>query len=130
MGFDGHDAGLRRVSRALRDAGLEVIYLGIQQTPAAIAAAALQEDVDLIGLSSLCGAHLNLVGQVMTSLVEVGLAPPPSVVLGGTIPQRDIAAIKALGVREVFPSGSSVAVWVCLGTVIDPVAVKEGGRGS
>ena len=116
IGLDGHDAGLRRVSRALRDAGLEVVYLGIQQTPEAIASAALQEDVDLIGLSSLSGVHVSLVRQVMAKLKDIGLATVPPVVLGGTIPERDIAELKALGIREVFPSGSNMDVIIELVT--------------
>ena len=107
IGLDGHDAGLRLVARTLRDAGLEVIYLGIHQTPEQIASAALQEDVDIIGLSSLSGAHVNLTRQVLNKLKEKGIQHKP-VVLGGTIPDRDVDELKAMGVKEIFPSASNI----------------------
>lgn len=107
IGLDGHDAGLRLVSKALRDNGMEIVYLGVQRTPEEITSAAMQEDADLIGLSSLSGAHVELTRQVMAKLREKGIANIP-VILGGTIPERDVAPIKDLGVKAVFPSGSNV----------------------
>jgi len=107
IGLDGHDAGLRLVAKALQNAGMEVIYLGVQRTPEEIASTALQEDVSLIGLSSLSGAHINLTRQVMNKLQEKEIDSIP-VILGGTIPERDIAEIKSMGVKEVFSSGSNI----------------------
>ena len=104
-GLDGHDLGAKYVARALRDAGMEVIYTGLQQTPEQIAAAALQEDVEVIGLSILSGAHLGLVRKVMAKLVEAGMADI-MVLVGGTIPKTDVGELKALGVSEVFPTAS------------------------
>ena len=101
-GLDGHDMGARQLARAMRDAGMEVIYTGLHQTPAAIAEAALQEDVDLVGLSILSGAHVSLSRKVLEALHQRGCEAP--VVVGGLIPDADLAALKALGVREVFPS--------------------------
>ncbi|MDO8490855.1 MAG: cobalamin B12-binding domain-containing protein [Dehalococcoidia bacterium] len=105
-GLDGHDLGAKYVARALRDAGMEVIYTGLQQTPEQIVAAALQEDVDVIGLSILSGAHLGLVRKVMARLAEAGMADI-MVLVGGTIPKTDVGELKALGVSEVFPTASA-----------------------
>jgi len=104
-GLDGHDRGAKVVARALRDAGMEVIYTGLRQTPEQIVTAALQEDVDVIGLSILSGAHMTLVPRVMQLLREKGLHDVV-VFVGGTIPQEDIPKLKALGVAEVFLPGT------------------------
>ncbi len=105
-GLDGHDRGAKIIARALRDAGMEVIYTGLRQTPEMIASAALQEDVDVIGLSILSGAHNTLVPQLMDLLEQKGMSDV-TVLLGGTIPEADIAAIKKAGVAEIFLPGTS-----------------------
>jgi methylmalonyl-CoA mutase, C-terminal domain len=107
-GLDGHDRGAKVIARALRDAGMEVIYTGLRQTPEMIVHAALQEDVDCIGLSILSGAHNVLVPRVLTLLKDRG-ALDILVVLGGTIPAHDIVALKEKGVAEVFGPGTSLA---------------------
>src|SRR5438094_4631697 len=104
-GLDGHDRGAKVVARALRDAGMEVIYTGIRQTPEMIAEAALQEDVDVVGLSILSGAHLVLVPKVLTALRERGV-DDVLVVLGGIVPPADVPAVKQQGVAEVFGPGT------------------------
>jgi methylmalonyl-CoA mutase C-terminal domain/subunit len=104
-GLDGHDRGAKVVARALRDAGMEVIYTGIRQTPEMIAEAALQEDVDAIGLSILSGAHLEIFPRVMQLLKENGLEDVV-VFAGGTIPLEDYDAVKVMGIRAVFGPGS------------------------
>mgnify|MGYP005848826615 CR=1 FL=1 len=106
-GLDGHDRGARLVALALRDAGMEVIYTGIRQTPERIAEIALQENVDVVGLSILSGAHLSLARKVIAALRDAGIGGVP-VVVGGLVLQGDIQPLKDLGVAEVFPSGSSV----------------------
>ena len=105
-GLDGHDRGAKVVARALRDAGMEVIYTGIRQTPDMIAEAALQEDVNVVGLSILSGAHLELFPRVVKALEERGVK---DVLLfcGGIIPEADIEAVKALGFGGVFGPGTS-----------------------
>jgi|YelNatPaOPRAMG01_1025707.scaffolds.fasta_scaffold27047_3 methylmalonyl-CoA mutase C-terminal domain/subunit len=113
-GLDGHDRGARVVARAFRDAGFEVIYTGLHQTPEQIVAAALQEDVDLVGLSCLSGAHMYLFSRVLELLRQNGLEDIP-VIAGGIIPKEDIPKLKALGIREVFLPGSSlqsIVTWV------------------
>jgi methylmalonyl-CoA mutase C-terminal domain/subunit len=107
-GLDGHDRGAKVIARALRDAGMEVIYTGLRQTPEMIVNAALQEDVDCIGLSILSGAHNVIVPRVLALLKERS-ATDILVVLGGTIPAQDVAALKAQGVAEVFGPGTSLA---------------------
>src|SRR6201991_1980890 len=107
-GLDGHDRGAKIIARALRDAGMEVIYTGLRQTPEMIVNAALQEDVDCIGLSILSGAHNVIVPRVLT-LLKVQNATGILVVWGGTIPAQDVAALKAQGVAEVFGPGTSLA---------------------
>jgi methylmalonyl-CoA mutase C-terminal domain/subunit len=107
-GLDGHDRGAKVVARALRDAGMEVIYSGLRQTPQQIAAAAVQEDVDVVGLSILSGAHNVLVPEVLAALKERG-GEGIAVVVGGIIPDKDIAPLKAKGVRDVFLPGTSTA---------------------
>jgi methylmalonyl-CoA mutase C-terminal domain/subunit len=110
-GLDGHDRGAKVVARALRDAGMEVIYSGLRQTPQQIAAAAVQEDVDVVGLSILSGAHNVLVPEVIAALRERG-GDGIAVVVGGIIPEKDIAPLKAKGVRDVFLPGTSTAATV------------------
>ena len=105
-GLDGHDRGAKIIARALRDAGMEVIYTGLRQTPEMIASAALQEDVDVIGLSILSGAHNTLVPQLLDLLKEKGMHDV-AVLLGGTIPEADIPGLKAAGVAEIFLPGAS-----------------------
>jgi methylmalonyl-CoA mutase C-terminal domain/subunit len=107
-GLDGHDRGAKVVARALRDAGMEVIYTGLRQTPEMIVDAALQEDVDVIGLSILSGAHGTLVPRVMRLLTEKGLGNV-KVVVGGIIPAADIPDLKAAGVAGVFGPGTPTA---------------------
>jgi methylmalonyl-CoA mutase C-terminal domain/subunit len=105
-GLDGHDRGAKVVARALRDAGMEVIYTGLRQTPSMIAEAALQEDVDVIGLSILSGAHMALVPRIMQELEARDLGDLP-LFLGGIIPQDDVSDLKELGVAEVFGPGTN-----------------------
>lgn len=105
-GLDGHDRGAKVIARALRDAGMEVIYSGLRQTPQQIAAAAVQEDVDVVGLSILSGAHNVLVPEVLAALLERG-GEQIAVVLGGIIPAKDIAPLMAKGVREIFLPGTT-----------------------
>lgn len=104
-GLDGHDRGAKVVARALRDAGMEVIYTGLRQTPEMIAEAALQEDVDVVGLSILSGAHMTLVPRVINLLKEYGLSDV-AVFLGGIIPDEDLAELRRLGVRAVYGPGA------------------------
>jgi len=104
-GLDGHDRGAKVVARALRDAGFQVIYLGLRNSPARIVDAAIQEDVSFIGLSVLSGAHLKLTEKVLEGLKEKN-ATDIKVIVGGTIPARDIPVLKQFGVAEVFPTGS------------------------
>jgi len=105
-GLDGHDRGAKVVARALRDAGMEVVYTGIRQTPQTIAEVALQEDVDVIGLSSLSGAHMSLFTRVMDELNRRGLGDL-LVIAGGIIPDEDQEELKKIGVSAVFGPGSS-----------------------
>ena len=106
-GLDGHDRGAKVIARALRDAGMEVIYTGLRQTPEQIATAALQEDADVIGLSILSGAHTTLVPRLMALLKERQMENV-LVILGGIIPDADIPEMKRLGVSEVFQPGASL----------------------
>jgi methylmalonyl-CoA mutase C-terminal domain/subunit len=105
-GLDGHDRGAKIIARALRDAGMEVIYTGLRQTPELIASAAVQEDVDVIGLSILSGAHNTLCPQLMSLLHDKGMNDV-TVVLGGIIPEADIPALKKAGIAEIFLPGTS-----------------------
>jgi methylmalonyl-CoA mutase C-terminal domain/subunit len=107
LGIDGHDRGAKVIARALKDAGFEVIYTGIRQTPEQVVYAAIQEDVDVIGVSILSGAHMHHMRKLMEKLKEVGADDIP-VVLGGTIPVIDIDELKKIGVREVFLPGTSL----------------------
>ena len=106
-GLDGHDRGAKVIARALRDAGMEVIYTGLRQTPEQIVAAALQEDADVIGLSILSGAHNSICPRLMDLLREKGLTDV-LVVLGGIIPDADLPALKQMGVAGVFRPGTSM----------------------
>src|SRR5438067_9005696 len=105
-GLDGHDRGAKVIARALRDAGMEVIYTGLRQTPEMIAAAALQEDVDAVGVSILSGAHNTLCPRIVSLLREQGMKDT-LVILGGIVPQEDIANLKAQGIAEIFLPGTS-----------------------
>ena len=105
-GLDGHDRGAKVVARSLRDAGFEVIYTGIRQTPQMIAEAALQEDVDVVGLSILSGAHLTLCPKVVELLREQG-QQNVLVLVGGIVPDEDIEKLKAAGIEGVFGPGTS-----------------------
>jgi methylmalonyl-CoA mutase C-terminal domain/subunit len=105
-GLDGHDRGAKVIARALRDAGMEVIYTGIRQTPEQIANAAIQEGVDIVGLSSLSGAHLALFPKVVELLKEKG-ADDIVVFGGGIVPADDIPVLKKTGIREIFQPGAS-----------------------
>jgi methylmalonyl-CoA mutase, C-terminal domain len=104
-GLDGHDRGAKVVARALRDAGMEVIYTGIRQTPEMIVQSAFQEDVDIIGLSCLSGAHLELFADVMKGLGEKGIGDI-IVVAGGIIPEDDIPALEKMGIKAIFGPGT------------------------
>jgi methylmalonyl-CoA mutase C-terminal domain/subunit len=106
-GLDGHDRGAKVIARALRDAGMEVIYTGLRQTPEMIASAALQEDVDVIGLSILSGAHNAIVPRLMGLLKQYGM-DDVLVILGGIIPDADIPGLRQLGVSAVFQPGTSM----------------------
>jgi methylmalonyl-CoA mutase cobalamin-binding domain/chain len=105
-GLDGHDRGAKIIARALRDAGMEVIYTGLHQTPEQIVATVVQEDADAVGLSILSGAHMTLVPRVVELLREEG-AGDVIVTVGGTIPADDIDELKRLGIAEVFTPGAS-----------------------
>lgn len=105
-GLDGHDRGAKIIARALRDAGMEVIYTGLRQTPEMIASAALQEDVDAVGISILSGAHNTLCPRIVNLLRENGM-DDTLVLVGGIVPQEDIAKLKEIGVSEIFLPGTS-----------------------
>ena len=113
-GLDGHDRGARIIARAYRDAGFEVVYTGLHQTPEEIVEAAIQEDVDMIGLSSLAGAHKYLFRRVLDLLSEKG-ADDIVVCAGGIFPEEDIQMLKQAGIKEIFTPGSSleeIVKWV------------------
>lgn len=118
-GLDGHDRGAKVVARALRDAGMDVIYTGLRQTPEMIAEAALQEDVDVIGLSILSGAHMTLAPRVLELLRANGQADV-AVLIGGIIPTEDLPSLQAMGVAEAFGPGTSTQ------TVVE--AVRQAAR--
>jgi methylmalonyl-CoA mutase, C-terminal domain len=105
VGLDGHDRGAKIIARALRDAGMEVIYTGLHQTPEQVVEAAIQEDADAIGISILSGAHMTLVPRII-ELLEENEAEDILVFVGGTIPREDITRLKELGVGEVFTPGT------------------------
>ncbi len=104
-GLDGHDRGARVIARALRDAGMEVIYTGLRQTPEMIVSAALQEDADVIGLSILSGAHMHICPRIMALLKDKGL-DDVRVVIGGIIPDVDIPKLREVGITGIFPPGT------------------------
>ncbi|MFC1927643.1 cobalamin B12-binding domain-containing protein [Chloroflexota bacterium] len=113
-GLDGHDRGARVIARAFRDAGFEVVYTGLHQTPEQIVAAAVQEDVDLIGLSVLSGAHMTLFKRVL-ELLKASKADDVMVIGGGIIPEEDVHKLKKLGIKEIFLPGTSldkIVSWV------------------
>jgi methylmalonyl-CoA mutase C-terminal domain/subunit len=110
-GLDGHDRGAKLVARALRDAGFEVIYLGIRQRPETIAAVAVQEDVRVVGLSILSGAHVGLTEKTAKALRDAG-AGDVLLVVGGTIPKRDVARLEAAGAAAVYPTGTPLETLV------------------
>src|SRR5438105_9929865 len=101
LGLDGHDRGAKVVARALRDAGMEVVYTGLHRTPEQVVSAAVQEDVDVIGVSLLSGAHMTLVPRLLELLAEQG-ASDVAVVVGGVVPDEDVPELKKLGAAEVF----------------------------
>ena len=106
VGLDGHDRGVNVIARLLRDAGMEVVYTGMFQSPESVAHTAVDEDVDVVGLSILSGAHLTLVPLVIDALSQLGASIP--VVVGGIIPQEDVAALRRAGVTAIFGPGSSM----------------------
>lgn len=107
VGLDGHDVGARVIARGLIDAGMEVIYTGLRRTPEQVVRAALEEDVDVIGVSILSGAHLTLLPK-LRRLLDEGGAPDIGLIVGGVIPQEDIEPLKRAGVAAVFRSGTTV----------------------
>jgi methylmalonyl-CoA mutase, C-terminal domain len=122
-GLDGHDRGAKIIARALRDAGMEVIYTGLHQTPEQIVETAVQEDADAIGISILSGAHMTLVPRILDGLRENGL-DDVLVVVGGTIPREDAKALRDLGVAEIFTPGAPVAEIVDFLRVNAPVRTQ------
>ena len=106
VGLDGHDRGVKIIARALRDAGHEVIYTGLHQTPEQVVETAIQEDVDAVGLSTLSGAHLHLFGRVM-DLLKARNATDVTVFGGGIIPEEDLVSLREIGVRKVFTPGAT-----------------------
>jgi methylmalonyl-CoA mutase C-terminal domain/subunit len=123
-GLDGHDRGAKVIARALRDAGFEVVYTGLHQTPEQIVQAVVQEDADALGLSLLSGAHLVLVPRVIQALKDAG-REDVLVVVGGIIPEADVSALEAAGVARVFTPGASlVEIGAWLETALDGVQVS------
>ena len=120
-GLDGHDRGAKVIARALRDAGMEVIYSGLRQTPEQVVAAAIQEDADVIGLSILSGAHNVLFPEILKLLKERG-ADDILVVAGGIIPDKDIASLKAMGIKEIFLPGTPTQ------TLVDYIRQEAGAK--
>ena len=106
MGLDGHDRGIKVIARALRDAGMEVVYMGMRVTPDQVAQTALQEDVDVVGISILSGAHMRLIPRLTKALEDRQLLGNLLLLVGGTIPDQDVEPLKALGVGGVFPVGT------------------------
>jgi len=129
VGLDGHDRGVKIVARALRDAGIEVIYLGIHNTPAEIASAALQEDVDAVGLSIHSAAHLTLFREVIR-LLKKNRAQDTVIFGGGIVPDRDIDKLKKLGVKKVFGPGASIEEIVRFVKAISRVREAKAGHGA
>ncbi|MBW1681484.1 MAG: methylmalonyl-CoA mutase [Deltaproteobacteria bacterium] len=108
IGLDGHELGALIVSRALQDAGMEVVYLGLNLTPDQVVESAIQEDVDIIGISSMSGIHLEALSDLLELIKKKG-AENISVIVGGIIPQEDIPVLEKLGVKKVFPAGASTS---------------------
>ena len=106
MGLDGHDRGVKVIARAMRDAGMEVVYMGMRVTAEQVAQTALQEDADVVGISILSGAHLRLMPRLTAALAARGLSGEVLLLVGGTIPEDDVAPLRELGVHGVFPVGS------------------------
>ena len=106
MGLDGHDRGVKVIARAMRDAGLEVVYMGMRVTADQIAQTALQEDADVVGISILSGAHMRLIPRLTAALDQRGLTGETLLLVGGTIPEDDVAPLHDMGVQGVFPVGS------------------------
>lgn len=129
-GLDGHDRGVKLIARVLRDAGFEVVYTGLRQRPDLIAAAAVAEDVDVVGLSVLSGAHLGLTRKTLEALRERGSEDIP-VVVGGTIPSGDAPVLREMGVADVFPTGTPLEDVVArIATVAGIVGPEAGGEAS
>ena len=112
LGLDGHDRGVKIIARAFRDAGMEVVYLGMRITPEQVAQAALQEDADVVGISVLSGAHMRLIPRLTQALQERELLGNLLLLVGGTIPDEDMEPLKVLGVDGVFPVGTFTSVLV------------------
>jgi methylmalonyl-CoA mutase, C-terminal domain len=125
VGLDGHDRGVKVVARILRDAGFEVVYTGLFQTPDTVAAAAVDEDVDVIGLSMLSGAHMTLAPLVVQKVRERGINIP--VVVGGIVPDRDVEELMAAGVAAVLTPGASAEQVVATMRSVISVAADDGG---
>ena len=106
MGLDGHDRGVKVIARAMRDAGMEVVYMGMRVTAEQVAQTALQEDADVVGISILSGAHLRLMPRLTAALAARGLSGEVLLLVGGTIPEDDVTPLRELGVHGVFPVGS------------------------
>ena len=106
MGLDGHDRGVKVIARAMRDAGFEVVYMGMRVTADQIAQTALQEDADVLGISILSGAHMRLMPRLTNALTERGLKGDVLLLVGGTIPEDDVEPLREMGVQGVFPVGS------------------------
>lgn len=106
MGLDGHDRGVKVIARAMRDAGLEVVYMGMRVTADQIAQAALQEDADVVGISILSGAHMRLMPRLTKALNDRGLQGEVLLLVGGTIPEDDVTPLQEMGIHGVFPVGS------------------------
>ena len=124
-GLDGHESGAKVVARALADAGMEVVYTGTRQTPKMIVKSAIQEDVDVLGLSILSGAHLQLCPRILALLKEEGNGELP-VIVGGIIPDSDIPALKSLGIKEVFGPGCKTSSIVqCIQDLTSKKEAKE-----
>lgn len=120
-GLDGHDRGAKIVAKFLRDSGMEVIYTGLRQTPETIANTSIQEDVDVVGLSILSGAHLHLCSKLFAVFAKKNATPPP-VFLGGIIPEADIAELRKMGIRDIFPPGTPLEN---IGTAIERIAASR-----
>ncbi len=119
-GLDGHDRGVYLVAQALRDAGIEVIFLGLQTTAEEVVAAALQEDVDMVGLSIFSGGHMTILPRITEKLRQAGLGELP-VIVGGIIPPDDARTLKGMGIHEVFPPGCSTADIITCVRSLSPV---------